>query len=122
LNQFNLFRNAITLAHQCQITQLKDNFKEKYRLNEEWPEKLANELNKEREKSKQELLRQEAKLQENFKMVCLFFCDYTINVPIFGMTQNLKYKIRFLKNKKNSKEFKKLLEKQLFFKIILNHN
>jgi hypothetical protein len=117
-----LFRNAITLAHQCQITQLKDNFKEKYRLNEEWPEKLANELNKEREKSKQELLRQEAKLQENFKMVCLFFCDYTINVPIFGMTQNLKYKIRFLKNKKNSKEFKKLLEKQLFFKIILNHN
>ena len=38
-------------------------------MNEEWTEKLAHELNKEREKSKQDILKLETRLQENFKMV-----------------------------------------------------
>lgn len=59
----------MTLAHQCQITQLKDNFKEKLRHNDEWPEKLAFELNKERERHNQEITKLETFLQENFKMV-----------------------------------------------------
>jgi hypothetical protein len=59
----------MTLAHQCQITQLKDNFKEKLRHNDEWPEKLAFELNKERERHNQEITKLETSLQENFKMV-----------------------------------------------------
>lgn len=61
-------RNAMTLAHQCQIAQLKDNFKEKYRSNEEWPLKLKLELENEQEKHRTELAKLEASLQENFRM------------------------------------------------------
>ena len=59
----------MTLAHQCQITQLKDSFKEKLRNAELSPEKLAEELNKEREKYRQEMRTLETNLNQNFKMV-----------------------------------------------------
>ena len=58
----------MTLAHQCQITQLKDTFKEKLRNAEDWPEKLAAELNKERDKHNNEMRRLESELSENFRM------------------------------------------------------
>ncbi len=67
-------RKAMTLAHQCQITQLKDSFKEKFKQNSDWPDKLANELNKEREKYNNQMQQLEASLKENFRMV-LFVCD-----------------------------------------------
>ena len=59
----------MTLAHQCQITQLKDSFREKLRLNSDWPDKLAAELSKEREKYNLEMEKLESSLKENFKMV-----------------------------------------------------
>ena len=59
----------MTLAHQCQITQLKDSFKEKLRQNSDWPDKLATELAKEREKFSAEMEKLENSLKENFKMV-----------------------------------------------------
>ena len=55
INEMETERHAITLAHQCQITQLKDSFKERYKLNENWPEKLAYELEREREKHEQQI-------------------------------------------------------------------
>lgn len=61
------------MAHQCQITQLKDNFKEKYRLNEDWPQKLAFEINKEKDKHNEELKTLENSLKESFKMVFYIF-------------------------------------------------
>lgn len=57
------------LAHQCQITQLKDSFKEKLRNAELSPEKLAEELNKEREKHREEMRQLEADLKQNHRMV-----------------------------------------------------
>lgn len=59
----------MTLAHQCQITQLKDTFKEKLRNAELSPEKLEEELNKEREKFSLAMQKREADLNQNFKMV-----------------------------------------------------
>ncbi len=56
------------LAHQCQITQLKDSFKEKLRNAELSPEKLAEEVNKEREKLRQDMRKLEADLNQNFKI------------------------------------------------------
>ena len=58
----------MTLAHQCQITQLKDTFKEKLRNADDWPEKLAAELNKERDRHNNEMRRLESELSENFRM------------------------------------------------------
>lgn len=66
-------RKAMTLAHQCQITQLKDSFKEKLKYNSDWPDKLANELNKEREKCNNEMQNLETSLKENFRVVLFFF-------------------------------------------------
>ena len=66
---FNLCRNSIILAHQCQITQLKDSFREKLRSAELSPEKLAEEVNKEREKHQENLRKLESELTQNFKMV-----------------------------------------------------
>lgn len=59
----------MTLAHQCQLAQLKDSLMEKYRLNENWPEKLAFELNKEREKHNMAIQELENELKQNFQMV-----------------------------------------------------
>lgn len=59
----------MTLAHQCQITQLKDSFKEKLKQNSDWPDKLAGELNKERQKFNLEMEKLESSLKDNFKMV-----------------------------------------------------
>ncbi len=67
-----LFRKSLTLAHQCQITQLKDTFKEKLRNVEDWPEKLNAELQKEREKHNHEIKKLEADLNTNFRMVLNF--------------------------------------------------
>jgi len=61
----------MTLAHQCQITQLKDSFKEKLKQNTDWQDKVAAELNKEREKFNLEMEKLEASLRENFKMVLI---------------------------------------------------
>ena len=63
------FRKAITLAHQCQITQLKENFKEKLKLSENLPDKFASDLEKEREKHQKQLQQLESSLKENFKIV-----------------------------------------------------
>ncbi len=62
-------RKSMTLAHQCQITQLKDTFKEKMRSIEDWPDKLNSELSKEREKHNQEMKKLEHELNQNFRMV-----------------------------------------------------
>lgn len=66
--EFESERNALTLAHQCQIAQLKDSFKEKYRSNEDWSLKLKVELEKEQEKHRLEKSKLEETLQENFRM------------------------------------------------------
>ena len=58
------------LAHQCQITQLKDSFREKLRNAEIDPEKIAEELNKERDRNQLELQKLTSDLNQNFKMVC----------------------------------------------------
>lgn len=63
----------MTLAHQCQITQLKDTFKEKLRNAELSPEKLTEELNKERAKFRLEMQKREDDLNQNFKMVRYLF-------------------------------------------------
>ena len=62
----------MTLAHQCQITQLKDTYKEKLRNAELSPEKLTEELNKEREKFRLEMQKKESEMNQNFKMVDLY--------------------------------------------------
>ena len=62
----------MTLAHQCQITQLKDTYKEKLRNAELSPEKLTEELNKEREKFCLEMQKKESEMNQNFKMVDLY--------------------------------------------------
>lgn len=61
-------RKSITLAHQCQITQLKESFKEKMKANDDWQDKMASELKKEREKHANEMQKLEIDLRENFKM------------------------------------------------------
>ncbi|CAF0964067.1 unnamed protein product [Brachionus calyciflorus] len=58
----------LTLAHQCQITQLKDSFKEKMKRNNEWPDKLESELKKEREKHAHEINKIQDELKQNFKL------------------------------------------------------
>ena len=62
-------RASMTLAHQCQITQLKDSFREKLRLSDDWPDKLAAELKKQQEKHNSDLVALESGLKENFQMV-----------------------------------------------------
>jgi hypothetical protein len=62
----------MTLAHQCQITQLKDTYKEKLQNAELSPEKLTGELNKEREKFHLEMQKKESEMNQNFKMVDLY--------------------------------------------------
>lgn len=59
---------SLTLAHQCQIVQLKDSFREKQKKNDQWPEKLEAELKKEREKHSQSLQQLEAEMKKNFTM------------------------------------------------------
>ena len=66
-------REAMSLAHQCQITQLKDNFKEKLKSNEDWPKRVEEELNKERAKHLNEMETFETRLKENFHIVFRFF-------------------------------------------------
>lgn len=65
-------RNAMIIAHQCQISQLKESFKERMKSNDAWPDKLAFELNKEREKHNEIVKTIEKELKENFKMVTCF--------------------------------------------------
>ena len=64
-------RSSMILAHQCQITQLKDSYKERLRMNDDWPDKLAAELNKEREKHGNEIHKLKSTLTENFQIVKL---------------------------------------------------
>ncbi|RNA38774.1 Leucine- glutamate- and lysine-rich 1, partial [Brachionus plicatilis] len=59
---------SLTLAHQCQIVQLKDSFKDRLRKNDQWPEKLEAELTKERDKHAEALEQLEAQMKKNFKM------------------------------------------------------
>ncbi len=79
------------LAHQCQITQLKDSFKEKLRRAELSPEKLAEEVNKEREKFRHDMRTLEADLNQNFKIE-------------FEIQQN-KYNEMYAKYQQISKDF-----------------
>ena len=57
------------MAHQCQITQLKESFKEKLKMSEDLPDKFASELEREREKHQKQMQQLESSLKENFKMV-----------------------------------------------------
>jgi len=63
----------MTLAHQCQMTQLKDNFKEKLKSNDDWPKRVEDELNKERAKHLSEMDTLETRLKENFQIVTIIF-------------------------------------------------
>lgn len=58
-------REAMTVAHQCQIQQLKDSFKEKYRSADDWREIIQAEM---RDKQIEELKKQELSLRENFRI------------------------------------------------------
>ena len=71
VKKFNNKRNSMTIAHQCQLSQLKDSFKERMKSNEGWPEKLAFELNKEREKHNETVKSIENELRQNFLMVLI---------------------------------------------------
>jgi hypothetical protein len=84
-------RASMTLAHQCQITQLKDSFKEKLRLNDDWPDKLATELKRQQEKHIQEIQHLEKTLKENFEI------EFDI--------QKQKYNEMYAKYQDISKEF-----------------
>ncbi len=84
-------RSSMTLAHQCQITQLKDSFKEKMRLNDDWPDKLANELKKQQEKHIHDIQHLEKTLKENFEI------EFDI--------QKQKYNEMYAKYQEISKEF-----------------
>ena len=84
-------RASMTLAHQCQITQLKDSFKEKMRLNDDWPDKLASELKKQQEKQIQDIQHMEKTLKENFEI------EFDI--------QKQKYNEMYAKYQDISKEF-----------------
>ena len=66
-------REAINLEHQCQIAQLKDNFREKLKTYEDWHGKLNVELENEREKHSRELDSLEKSLKHNFKIVIFIF-------------------------------------------------
>jgi septum formation inhibitor MinC len=57
------------IAHQCQMSQLKDNFKEKLKSSEDWPNKLNIELEKEQQKHKKQLNDIEKNLLDNFRIV-----------------------------------------------------
>ncbi len=59
----------MTLAFQCQITQLKDTLKENKKQNDNWSERLAVELQKERDKYNTQLQNAEINLKRNFEMV-----------------------------------------------------
>lgn len=84
-------RNSMILAHQCQITQLKDSFREKLRNAEIDPEKIAEELNKERDRNQLELQKLTSDLNQNFKM------EFDI--------QEQKYNEMYAKYQQISKEF-----------------
>lgn len=56
----------MVLAHQCQIAELKDSFKEKLRLNDGLTDEMNSELNKQREKFAREMKELETNLKENF--------------------------------------------------------
>jgi chromosome segregation ATPase len=68
INNISSEREQMTIAHQCQIMQLKESFKERYRTNEDWQEKLNADLAKNREKHDADLRRLEASLKENFRI------------------------------------------------------
>lgn len=61
-------RNAITIAHQSQISQLKESFKEKLKLNDNIANELQEDLEKERLKNEHELKELEDNLRKNFKV------------------------------------------------------
>jgi chromosome segregation ATPase len=63
-------RNAITIAHQSQISQLKENFKEKLKLNDNLTVEMQQDLEKERLKHEQELKNLEDDLRKHFKVDC----------------------------------------------------
>ena len=69
VNELESERNAMIIAHQCQISQLKESFKERMKSSDSWPEKLSFELNKEREKHNEIVKTIENELRENFGMV-----------------------------------------------------
>jgi hypothetical protein len=75
----------MTLAHQCQLSQLKDSFKERMKSSDSWPEKLAFELNKEREKHGEIVQRLENDMKQNFQMVSVVVI---INFFIFFLFVN----------------------------------
>jgi hypothetical protein len=68
INDMASEREQMTIAHQCQITQLKESFKDKYRTSEEWQERLNADLAKSREKHDADLKRLENSLKENFRI------------------------------------------------------
>jgi hypothetical protein len=68
MNDMSSERAQMTLAHQCQITQLKESFKEKYRTNEDWQEKLNADLAKSRDKHDADLRRLVSSMTENFRI------------------------------------------------------
>lgn len=78
----------MTLAHQCQIAQLKDSFKDKLKLNDDWVDKLSFELNKQRDKYVNEMQIMESDLRKNFNS------ELNINQQKYGEMvlkyQNLK--------------------------------
>ncbi len=84
-------RNAMIIAHQCQISQLKESFKERMKSSDSWPDKLAFELNKEREKHNEIVKTIEYELRQNFNMVKLIqvFKKFIKN---FLSSRNLKFK------------------------------
>ena len=73
-NEIELLRSeksSLAVAHQCQITQLKDSFMERLRESDDWPLKLQQELTRERDKHRHELNALETNLRDNFRIVSI---------------------------------------------------
>lgn len=58
-------KEALMLAHQCQIAELKDSFKDRLKLNTDLANQMNIELNKQREKHLKEMQDMERNVKEN---------------------------------------------------------
>ena len=68
-NEFVDRRETLQIVHEIQMKKLQENYSERIRDAEQWPDRLQSELNREREQHRIELIELERRLKENFAAV-----------------------------------------------------
>ena len=70
--ELNKQKETLHITHDIQIKKLHDNYSNKLREAEQWPDRLQAELNHERQQHQKQIIELERRLKENFTAVSLF--------------------------------------------------